>query len=548
MSRHGHASRTVVTLAAPERAFQLRVAAGFLLAVLVTRLPTFFRSVMDWDESLYFLVAEQWRQGHLPYTAIWDNKPIGIYGLFALFQEGFGDRVVSIRIASVLFISIAAFTIFRIALRVPLGGPAARRNAALFAGIAYIVCSLSNDGLAANTEIFMVCFTALAVLGALAGRAFLAGLLFGLAFMTKYVVLFEAPALAFALLALHGSTGWKAALRPGLAMLCGAALPLLATMALYLGTGHFHAWLEDSVLANFRRVALPISLPGARYIFLAELRRWSPLFLLTLAMLAMAALSVRRVLARRVATLAERFNLFLALWFLGGCLGVASAKSFFDHYFLQILPVMCVSLAWMLLAAAPLLERLPRAGRALLLAFILALPVAAGAGAITAAASPVIALGHGHFALRRDTPARIAAAIGPVLAGAPPRGSGDVYVFDYQPIIYSLVNRAPPTPYAFPSVLIHRQLAHVAQVHATREIRRILSGNPEFIIRSRYPYLDPATVNLRVYAEMDRALAARYRLWGVYDDAAIYRLRTAAPALPAALPAAPPPSRATSQP
>ena len=518
--------------AAAGRAFQLRVAAGFFLAVLLTHLPTFFRSVMDWDESLYFLVAEQWRHGHLPYTAIWDNKPIGIYGLFALFQEGFGDRVPSIRVASVLFISIAAFAVFRIALLVPLGDAAARRGAALFAGIAYIVCSLTNDGLAANTEIFMACFMVLAVQSALAGRAFPAGLLFGLAFMTKYVVLFEAPALAFALLALNGGMGWAAVLRPGLAMLGGAALPLLATMTLYLGTGHFHAWLEDSILANFRRIAVPVSLPAARYILLAELRRWAPLFLLTLVMLAMAAWSVRRILARRGSTLAERFNLFLALWFLGGCIGVASAKSFFDHYFLQILPVMCVSLAWMLLTAAPLVRHLSRAGKALLLALILALPLVAGAGAIAAAALPVIALGHGHFALRRDTPARIAAAIMPALARTPPRGSGEIYVFDYQPIIYSLLDKAPPTSYAFPSVLIHCQLAHVAQVHATREIRRILAGNPEFIIRRRHPFLDPATVNLRVYAEMDRALAARYRLWRLYDDAAVYRLRSAAPALP----------------
>ena len=63
-----------------------------LLAVL-SRAPSFVMSVTDWDESLYVIMAGQWRAGHLPYTAVWDNKPIGIYAIFALFQSVFGDRI-----------------------------------------------------------------------------------------------------------------------------------------------------------------------------------------------------------------------------------------------------------------------------------------------------------------------------------------------------------------------------------------------------------------------------------------------------------------------
>jgi 4-amino-4-deoxy-L-arabinose transferase-like glycosyltransferase len=491
------------------------------LAVLITRLPTFFRSVMDWDESLYFLMAEQWRAGHLPYTAIWDNKPIGIYGVFALFQSGFGDSVVSIRIASVLFITVTAFAIFKIALTIPLSDNRFRLIAAMFAGIAYVICSLTNDGLSANTEIFMACFTTLAVLSARHGQGFLAGLMFGMAFMTKYVVVFEAPAIAFLLLALRPPGDLKAAIRSGAALVCGAALPLLATMALYAATGHFQQWLEDSILSNFRRVAVPVSMQAVAYVFNVELIRWSPLFLISLAMLAMAAAWLPRMLTEKSIPPAARFNLFLAVWLAGGCIGVAASKSFFDHYFQQILPVMCITLAWMLLTAAPLIRPLPRPAKALLLAAILALPLLAAATAIGQAAAPVFTIANGRISVQRDTPARIAHEIQPLL----PAG-GRIYVFDYQPIIYSLAGLPPPTKYAFPSVLTKCQLAYVAKVRAMHEINRILAANPEFIIRSLYPTTDPTVVNLRVYAAVNRALAARYVLWRSYDDAAVYRLRT----------------------
>ena len=90
------------------------IALLFFVATLLSRIPTFFQSVLDWDESLYFLMAQQWRHGHLPYTTIWDNKPLGIYAIFAAAQAVFGDHVAAIRIAMVLCVSVLAFAVYRI--------------------------------------------------------------------------------------------------------------------------------------------------------------------------------------------------------------------------------------------------------------------------------------------------------------------------------------------------------------------------------------------------------------------------------------------------
>jgi hypothetical protein len=372
----------VTTLTHPEaisRQFQGRIALLFFAAVLITRLPTFFVSVLDWDESLYLLMAEQWRLGHLPYTTIWDNKPIGIYGIFLLFQSVFSNPVAAIRAATIAAISFAAFAVFRIALLIPQASGQNRLLCAVFAGIAFIICSLSNDGLAANTEIFMAGFTAFAVLSALSPglfpnrpelRGMVAGLLFGLAFMTKYVAIFEAPAIGFLLLFITPG-GNRPRLRACLGGFCGFSLPLLFTVLLYAATGHLRLWWDCSIASNFLRVATPISGGALSYVLGLQLTRWLPLFAAAGLLLAGAPLLALRVARNRAVSQKALFQIFLLLWLAGGCVGVAAAKLFYDHYFLQILPVLCVSLA---LVLARLTAGLSLWKREMLFAGILAIP------------------------------------------------------------------------------------------------------------------------------------------------------------------------------
>lgn len=499
----------------PSLRLQTIIAISFVLAVFITRLPAFFRSVMDHDESLYFLIAGQWRGGHLPYTTIWDNKPPGIYAIFLLFQYAFGDHIWAIRIAAICFVSITAFAVFQIALRIP--GPANRQPAAcaIFAGFAYIICSLSNDGLAANTEIFMACFTALAMFNALPverfatkpfARGFVCGLCFGMAFMTKYVAIFEAPAAVFALLFLYPQNTKR---RLGFGAMIGAAMPLACVILLYAATGHLQEWWAASIASNFRRVATPVPAGALAYAINLQLSRWLPLYV------SGATLAVLTLLQwRHVREPAQRFQIFLLLWLCGGVIGVASAKSFYDHYFLQILPVLCVTMAWVVpRITAPSKLQFP------LMAVLLAMPASTAAQALIQAASPILAMKNGHITLQPDTEARIAQEISTV---SPPN---QVYVFDYQPVIYSLAGQAPPTKYAFPSIITTCFLAHVAGVRATDELRRILAAKPEFIIRNHYPETNPAIINQAVYTMLNQVLAAHYDVWRSYNDAVLYRLR-----------------------
>jgi hypothetical protein len=445
----------------------------FLAISVLTRLPVLHRSVLDWDESLYFLMAQQWRLGHLPYTTIWDNKPLGIYAIFAAFQM-LVPGVAAMRVATMLFVALLAFTVFRITEILT-----QNRQAAWLAGAALLLASLSNDGLSANAELFMASFTALAVLAVLADApAWAVGLGLGCAVMVKEVAITEAPCVF--LLLLYRRRDWRA----GLACLFGAAAPLSAALTLYAAKGQLPLWWECNVLANLRRAGVPLSSGTVLWAVQTQAMRWGGLY---------AAGALLALLGRRMATI------FPPLWLFCALVGAASAKSFYDHYFLQALPPLCVSLG-------VLYTRLPPrpALRALFVAASLALPLRAGQQAMKYATVP-----------------DVVASAGADLAAQHP---ASLYVFDSQAILYAYADTPLPTRYVLASVLTRVLLPRVAGVDAPAEVARILAGKPQFIVR-RAPAPNDALVNPVVYAELDTALARDYALWRSYPGMSVYKLR-----------------------
>ncbi len=461
--------------------------ASSVLLLLLTRLPVFPRSALDWDESLYAVMAEAWRSGHPPYTTVWDNKPPGIYAIFALAESAIGDPVLAIRAAALLAAACGAWLVHGLVR--DLGGDA---GAAWIGAFAYIIASATSDGLSSNTELFMVVFTAASMRAALHGRAGLAGPLFGAAILVKYVAVFEAPALLFGLaLASRGDRPGVLARRIILAV-GGTVAAGVLTLAWLAHQGDAHAFLADTVLANLRRAELGAA-PGALSRALAlQAIRWGPLYLAAMA----------------GAIRGGRRGALILVWLVSALAGAVSARLFYDHYFLEMLPPLCTGTG----LALPSGRRL----RPALAALVLALPALAAGRAVAGGLAPILRCGQGGCVLHEDTPRLIAARV--------PRGAS-LYVFDSEPILYALTGSAPPTPYVLPSVLTRRRLAPVAGVDPKREVARILAERPEFIVIRPPRARDPATDDPDVYAELDAALAASYRLEAAFPDAMLYRRR-----------------------
>ena len=369
-------------------------------------------------------------------------------------------------------------------------------------------------------------FTCLGLLWALtplgrigAGRAIMIGLSLGLAFMVKYVAVFDMVAVFAAMTLLPGRVrGGRAAvldvLRLGFLFGLGALAPFLLTAGLYAAAGAFPAFLEASLLSNLRRVAVPVSGGGALRAYAHQIALF-PLLYAGLVWLLVEAVCLRGA--------ARRARWLLLGWVVTSALGVAAGGLYFSHYFLQILPVLCIAAGLLL---ARIVTGLQGIGRAALLMLAVVSLVPAGLGAapdlgrmIAVAARPAVGLG-----LLRDTPAEVAADLRPELARAP---GETIYVFDGEPVLYALLHARLPTRYVFPSFLQSRLLSHMIGIDPLSTLDQIMAERPLFVIRRTNPDdTSAATRNLAVYRRMEADLAAGYTVWRRYDTMVVWRRKS----------------------
>jgi hypothetical protein len=139
---------------------------------------------------------------------------------------------------------------------------------------------------------------------------------------------------------------------------------------------------------------------------------------------------------------------------------------FYNYQFLPILLPMSVLAALALrfhvgrLAVAPVAAR----ATALLLGLMAVAPVLHHASAAAAALS------------RPDVPREVARSVAAAM-----RPGDEVYVVNYEPIVYFLVGSPLPTKYAFPMSLVGPHLP-VLDIDAAGENRRILESRPRFVV------------------------------------------------------------------
>ena len=231
-----------------------------LCLTLALRAPLMQRSMVDWDESVYLLVASSVLDGHLPYVEIFSHKQPFLYLVFAASFIA-KDPVVGMRILGSVCVAVTALFLAVIARRI-LGG----WIAPIVAVVLYILGMMSSGGLATNTEVVFAPFVA----GAFAVLAFLprdrsptgtsqllrfafGGLLGGLAVQIKLVAVFEVLALAAA----AAMSWWPPGLpTPGAARLIARrlfcfGLGVLAPAAVALFVFWYHGALDEYLFTNF---------------------------------------------------------------------------------------------------------------------------------------------------------------------------------------------------------------------------------------------------------------------------------------------------------
>jgi 4-amino-4-deoxy-L-arabinose transferase-like glycosyltransferase len=485
------------------------VAVAVLSAVVLPRLVVLPVSVIDWDESSYALVAQQMLQGRMPYDAVFDHKPIGLYLVFAAFIALIGDSVVAIRVIPIVFAGATAVLLAWLARKQFLLGP---YSSAAIAAL-YGLLTLINGGLATNTEIlinlFLVASVALIVRGELARRislpyALSAGAMLGAAFQVNYLGgILVAGTAAFYLAWISGSdrpaTVTRLYLTNGIFMFAGFLLANIALILPLVFAGDIAAYLglQIAYLADYSS-----KVDGG-----FRLGRLYEAVLPILPFVALGAVFVGKTLhgmlfrRDRPPSAAEERSLraWVVLWIFATVTAFASGR-LYSHFFLFILPASLMLTAGVLWAcrSQPALRR----GLAVWMLLMAAFVTVQSDGIFKDGLR-----GYRNVFLRGQAPDAVAQVSKSMSAQL---GVDDtIYVYDAEIVHYFQTRTLPPTRFAFPNS--HLRESESARFGFDRgdHMRDILATDPKFIVVGGNP---SDLLYGEASAVLAEALAQRYSL------------------------------------
>ena len=305
------------------------VFAALLLLTAVLRLPAFFVDVFNSDETFLATQAEVINDGGRLYHDAADRKPPLVPYLYAATFKVTGTTALwSVRVLAMVAVALTGLLLAAEARR------RYGRRAGWIAGVLLVFASVAfapQDGQAANFEVFMLPAMTAAVILARRGKAFSSGAGVALATLAKQT---GAATLLPVLYSVWRRRGRRGA---GDALL-GFAAPV-ALVALLVGPGQLLFW---AVLGNGSYLSVRSASALVALLFLV----------MTLAFVALnlpILWAIPRAWRQRREPARDDTDLWL--WLLSAAVSVTVGLRFFGHYYLQLLPPLCLLTAGALATA-----------------------------------------------------------------------------------------------------------------------------------------------------------------------------------------------------
>ncbi len=423
-----------------------------LIASLLFRALSFNYSVIDHDESTYLLIASELNKGAKLYTDVIDTKPPGIFIAFSMVEKVIGKSVFGIRIFGSLIISLSAFFLFLISRQFNVN-----KSLAFLAGLSYIIAfSFYRTGLAVNTEMFFSLFALVGLLVLLKAENknipslwLLGGLLIGIGFIFKYVVL--ASFGAFSLFFLVEKSVFKNFLRKLLKFtlgLVGVLLPFIVIHLYFKVNGKFDDFYE--IIYNVTsRYSSEFSIANSLKFF----------FNFHLLYLPLVILFYFGVFSKSINSNVRKIA---ALWFILAWVMVILPGKPFKHYYLQLLPPMSliVPLAFSRLLSMKSVATDTKnkvAYLSLILTFVIGV------------------INQSYFWTQPDRVKEISARLASTIS------DGDFIITDKQlQLTQYLLDLSPPSKYVHPTLIFDHSQAFAIDTEA--EMNKMLDKNPKYII------------------------------------------------------------------
>lgn len=318
----------------------------FILLLLVTfflRLSSLLYDFLDVDESIFAFVAHRLMEGGVPYLDALDNKPPFIFLFYQIIFSIFGKyNMLAVHVVTVFWVFFTAWVIYKISEN------QGESRVGLWASLFYVIFSTTflPKFIATNINIIMMLPVSLSVLfwlKSLKSRSvfypFLSGLFVGVSFMFKFQGGIQLAVYLFFILfeiILYRKINWRAVFN---FCLCGFGFicVILCTLVWLYSKGALSLFYQWVVLGSFQYIG-----SGSETIpvFKNFIFRGGAFMASSLVIWGLLFLSFRKE------NFKNQFYIFLFAWLALSFIPVFMGGRFYGHYFIQLLPPLCLMAGW----------------------------------------------------------------------------------------------------------------------------------------------------------------------------------------------------------
>ena len=416
----------------------------FILSfILLSILPflLYLRGSLGVDESYFMFIGNSIIYGSIPYKDYIDIKPPGIYYLFALVFSAFGKSFYAARSVTFIFNALSAVIIFLI------GRKLWNKETGMLSSILFLIgISIpAYQGYYAMTATFMVFFGLLGVLLFFKSEHWIylifCGILIGVSTLFKQSGgLFLATIVVFYLFKLwipenRTKTYLKNSIKNLFLIICGFSIPIIITAFYFWSIGALNGLVEWSFLFILKGYGshLP-SIRGLEYQFLTYSILWVFSFV-----------SILIIGYRFIKKRARESDIFTMIWLILSIYPLTIRQ--FGHYYVQILPPACLLASISLLKIYPVLS-LKSIKNALsnndyFKIFVIV-------SVLLLMLSSIGATSYGEYRLQSSRSIRFDEQLNTaeyIKSHTSPNEK--ILSFSYEPSIYFLSDRNPPTEYLY---------------------------------------------------------------------------------------------------
>ncbi len=432
----------------------------FLTISFAMRLFSFFPSILDHDESTYLIIGRDILNGKLLYTDVTDTKPVGIFLFYAGLEFLFGSSIFLKRMVFSLVVGATAFLIFRASKKL------FNQNKVAFAsGLIYIIYTSiwTYHGRSPNTELLFNLCTISALLFFLTKDIrsyFVGGLLMGIGFIIKYLVLFDLAAFLLFFFILE-ITNLKS--KPFWLILWKYIVASFAFL-LPFGLVNLYFWLGVN-FQNFYFITYELT---GNYGNSPSFIRYFTMLLDFIAKFLPISFIVFYVIFKRIKPMEKSIKWFFAVWLFFVLFAIYIPGKEFSHYTIQLMLPLSL-LAGVFFHSEFKTDRITSAiyskkiGLGLMIIILLAIQIVSFNNEVN---SP-------------DYPNEVAIYLEDKL-----EKDDKVFVSNYEQIIYYLLSIESPTKFVH-SNLLFTETHKAFNINAADEVKRIIDTKPKFILIQR---------------------------------------------------------------